>query len=96
VVSCQPEHELRIQQWIRHGMEEGDDSSSIHLPYATVPELTYLAWLADTWAATPGMTFTNEGLRNVRWLVRCRNLAIHTGAEAPLFIRSEPLLVPGS
>jgi hypothetical protein len=88
---CPPDRARQIGDWVRVGMTTGRFVGETDLPCDGEDELSYLAFICDVNAVSPGMGFTDATLRQEQWLVRCRNLAVEAGGRAPRVVRSYPL-----
>lgn len=95
VSGCLPEPREMIDAWLISRINspwDGDEMCE-RLPYNELEELKYIALSADWHASRPGLGFSGEGQRTLRWMKSVRDLAINTGGFTPEILRAGPMEV---
>lgn len=77
----------RVFEWIKANMwTSPEELKSGDIPFRTNDELNYLAFSVDLMGAQV-FPRTNDDLRAIRWMKRCRDLAVEAGGEPPRVMR---------
>ncbi|MEW1907244.1 hypothetical protein AB0442_02150 [Kitasatospora sp. NPDC085895] len=94
-VPCSSEISSTIDEWLEINMWFTAESLKREdIPFSTREELSYLAFASDLRASQADLAFIQQGLGALRWLIKCRNLAIEAGGREPDIMRAGPLHEP--